>query len=61
MKFVHYTSLKQEAKKAFDSGDGKHGRYAVDGKHIAALDKNGRAMDWVLVIKSNGPIIEEKR
>lgn len=57
MKFVHYISLKPEAQAAFDKGDGKHGKFAVNHKHIAVLDKDGRAADWILVIKGNGPAI----
>lgn len=59
MRWAHYKSLTDEAKAALDKGDGKHGRYAVNDNHIALLDASGRAGEWVKVIKSNNPIIEE--
>ena len=61
MKWLHYKSLTPAAKRAFNRGNGKHGRYAVDGKYIAYLDDSGRALDWVLIIKSNSPIIVEQK
>jgi len=60
MKFAFYSSLKPSAKKAFDKGNGKHGKYAVDDKYIAVLDSHGRAQDWILVVKSKGKAIKEK-
>lgn len=58
-RWVHYSSLRAEARRAFDKGDGKHGKYAVDGNQIAALDGAGRPKDWILVVRGGGePIVE---
>lgn len=61
MKWVHYASLKPSAKRAFDQGNGRHGKYVIDGKYIAAIDKNsGRALDFVFVVKGGGEVITER-
>lgn len=57
MRFVFYESLKPAAKRALNKGDGKHGKYAVDGDCIAVL-QNGRAQDWIKVIRNQGPPIK---
>lgn len=53
-KFVFYGSLKASAKAAFNKGNGKHGKYIVDGDYIAVTDESGRAMDFIKVIKNHG-------
>jgi len=53
-RFVFYSSLKAPAKKAFNQGNGRHGKYIVDGDYIAAVDDTGRAMDFIKVIKNHG-------
>lgn len=58
MSFVYYHNLTPAAKKAFDKGNGKHGKFVVDSGHIAELDKNGRAKDFIKVIKTKGKDIE---
>lgn len=60
MKFCFYLSLKESAKRALRLGDGVHGRYVVDGNHIAVLGKDGRAKDWLLVVKGQGKAIKAK-
>lgn len=56
-KFAFYTSLKPAAKRAFNQGNGKHGKYSVDGDYIAVLDESGRAMNWIKVIRNHGQTI----
>lgn len=61
MKFVFYASLKTAAKRAFDKGNGRHGKFFVDDGHIAVVGKDGRCLDFIKVIKNNNPIIKEKK
>lgn len=58
MKFVFYSSLKRPAQRAFDKGNGKHGRFEVNGKHITALDKGGNPTGWFLVVRGVGKAIK---
>ena len=51
---INYCNMSAAAKRAFNKGDGKHGKYTVSGQHIAALDKSGRAMGWCLVVRGDG-------
>lgn len=51
MKFVYYSNLNKSAKEALAAGNGKHGKFVVDGNHIAVIGNDGRAEDWVLVLK----------
>jgi hypothetical protein len=60
VKFCFYSSLKESAKRAFKQGDGKHGKYVVDGNHIAVVGKDGRAKDWLLVVRGQGKAIKAK-
>ena len=59
-KFVFTSSLNAAARAALAKGDGKHDGFAVDGNYIAVLDETGRAMDWIKVIKQDGPPIIEQ-
>ena len=52
MKFVYYDNLTDEAKRAFNSTKAKSHGFCVNMGCIAKLDKNGRAMDFVKVIKT---------
>ena len=58
MKFAFYNSLKPGAQKALKRGTGNYRKYVVDGQHLAVKDKNGRAMDWILIVPNNGPAIK---
>ena len=64
MNFAFFDSLKPGAKKAISRGTGKYRKYAVDingsGTYIAAV-KNGRALDWVKVIRNQSRPIKEMR
>jgi len=57
MKFLYYSNLKKSAQKAFNKGNGKHGKYVVDDGCIATIDKNGRANLFVKIVKNNKPDI----
>lgn len=61
MKFVISTSLTDEAKAAIAKGNGKHGKFAVDGngKYITLLDSNGRTGEWITIVEPFGDPIEE--
>jgi hypothetical protein len=53
MKFVYFSNLTSAAKKAFNSGK-SNSKFAVDSDFIAVKDENGRAKDFVKVIKTKG-------
>lgn len=69
MTFVHYRSLtpgaKKALKKAESTGYYKGRKYVVEclsgRRYIAVRDGSGRAMQWVLVVASDGSTIKEVR
>jgi len=57
MRFSFYSSLKAPAKRAFDAGTGRHGKFIVDGKFIAEV-KKGQPLHFVLVVRGIGEPIK---
>lgn len=60
MNWVYKSSLRLQAKRAFEKGNGKWGKYAVCDGYITALSTSGKPQIWIKVIDCKGPIIKAK-
>ena len=58
MKWVFYSSLNAKAKRAYNKGNGKRNGFIINNGHIASIDNEGRAKDFIKVIKCKGKVIK---